>query len=215
MMSLQASSSSTSNCASSVCFATTFSASSVCSLESLHPLRQLGQLLLRDTHLAPQLRAPLLFGDLLSSLPASRRRNRILDLRQHRRARTEKPSQGSTLQLYAPKEESEQKRLEAGRCVSPWGIHLPHFLELPGCRCSRGARAGRELFSTGPGGKGELGRAVPQRKHVFLIGQHPDRKQPGQVHSPGIGETFREPPRTLPRMETTRSRPKLLTSSSP
>ena len=85
---------------------------------------------------------------------------------------------------------------------------------LPGCRCSRGARAGREFFRTGPEGRGELGRAVPPRKHVFLVGQHPDRIQPGQVHTPGRGGTLREPPRTLPRLETTRSRPKLLTSSS-
>ena len=64
---------------------------------------------------------------------------------------------------------------------------------LPGCRCSRCTRAGRELGRTGPGGRGEVGRIVPQRKHVFLVGQHPDRMQPRQVHSPGTGETLREP----------------------
>ena len=43
---------------------------------------------------------------------------------------TEQPSRDSTLPPRAPKEETEQKKLEAGGCVAPWGIHLPNFLEL-------------------------------------------------------------------------------------
>ena len=62
-----------------------FSRFSVLLGKSLRPFRQLGQLLLGDVHLFPQLRTPMLFSELLNCLFGSRRRNSILEIRQQLR----------------------------------------------------------------------------------------------------------------------------------
>ena len=84
--------------------------------------------------------------------------------------------------------------------------------DLPGYCCSLGAA--QSDYRSPPVLESRCTAPLPHRRNVFLVGQHPGRKQPGQVHSPGIGVTFREPPNTLPRMEMTRSRPTCFTFSA-
>ena len=155
--------------------------------KSLHPFRQLSQLLLRDIHLAPQLRAPLLFSDLLSSFLGSRRSFGSPPTPQEPTQELKNQVQAQPFSRGHRRKKRSKRGTRREGCVSPWGFPQPHFLELFLDAVAHAAPEPDENCSEPvQGGRGELGRAVPQRKHVFLVGQHPDRKQPGQVHSRNV-----------------------------
>ena len=109
----------------------------------------------------------------------------------------------------------EQGRHSAEEHASPWDNHwqLGPVISL-GTAVPSGPHKAITVHHRSWGHKSRCTAPLPHRRNVFLVGQHPGRKQAGQVHSPGIGVTFREPPNTLPRMEMTRSRPTCFTFSA-
>ena len=147
-----------------------------------------------------------------------------MDLRQHRRRHIQTTQELKNQVKIQPFRRGHRRRRRSRRGIEAWeGVrrsvaHPPAVISWnsPWMPLLTRSPEPDENYSApllGAEGNGDV--PYHNERTCSSVGQHPDRKQPGQAHSPGIGETFREPPRTLPHMETTRSRPKLLTSSSP